>query len=237
MSENEFFSGSPKTMFFSGFVSGVAIIAVIASIYLANITFSGVVVNTPAEEDNVVADAGTDPAPIVAVDLPAITADDRIKGSADAEVILVEYSDIECPFCERHHPVMEQLSEEYGDKVAWVYRHFPLSFHPEATPAAVATECAGDQGSFFEYLDVLMSNQDSLSSAYYEQVAGEMGLNVNDWKTCIASEKYPELIANQMSAAAAAGVKGTPATFINGKMVSGAVPYDTLKGLIDAELE
>ena len=237
MPDNEFFSGSPKTMFFSGFVSGVAIIAVIASIYLANITFSGVVVPAEAEQGEAAQDNGETAPTVTASDVPPVTNDDRILGNKDADVVMIEYVDLQCSFCERHHPNMQLIMDEFGDDVAWVVRHFPLSFHPEALPAAVASECAGEQGVFFEYFDTMMNNQASLSDAYYEQVAGEMGLNITDWKACIADDRYPELVASQMSEGSKAGVKGTPATFINGQLVSGAVPYDTLKALVEAELE
>ncbi len=238
MAENEFFSGSPKTMFFSGFVAGVAILAVIASIYLANLTTQNMSVPAEAEGDAVVVEDPTDVDPTPSyTDVPAVTADDHIIGSADAPVIMIEYSDVQCPFCERHHPSMLQLVEEFGDDVAWVYRHFPLSFHAEAVPGAVAAECASEQGQFWAFNDVLIANQDELGDEFYEQTATDLGLDVEAWKTCYASDKYVDEIAAEMNAGAGAGAKGTPATFINGQLVSGALPYETLKEIVEGELE
>ncbi|MFH1142085.1 MAG: thioredoxin domain-containing protein [Candidatus Uhrbacteria bacterium] len=239
MSENEFFSGSPKTMFFSGFVAGIAVVAVITSLYLANITFSDTSLLAQAEQDQVV-DVGTDDPVAEQPNLstvPALNEDDNYLGNKDASVVLIEYSDIQCPFCFRHHPTMQQVVEEFGDDVVWVYRHFPLSFHPEAVPSAVATECAGEQGKFFDYLDVMVANQDSLADDFYLETATSLGLDLTAWQVCVDSGVMEDKIADQMSAGAAAGVKGTPATFINGQLVSGAVPYETFKTVIELELE
>lgn len=93
-----------------------------------------------------------------AANMPAVTNDDHIRGNKDARIKLVEYSDFECPFCQRFHPTMQQVMDKYGDQVAWVYRHFPLSFHPEAQKAAEASECvAANGGDFWDYADTLFS--------------------------------------------------------------------------------
>jgi len=227
-------------MFFSGFVAGIAIIAVVTSLYLANITFSDTNLPAQAEQEQVV-DAGTtdpviDDQPSFAT-VPEFNEDDNYLGNKDASVVLIEYSDIQCSFCERHHPTMNQLFEYFGDDVVWVYRHFPLSFHPEAVPAAVATECAGEQGKFFDFIDVMFENQSTLGDDLYLQTATDLGLDLTAWQTCVDSGVYEKEIAAEMSAGAAAGVKGTPATFINGQLISGAVPYETFKTVIELELE
>jgi protein-disulfide isomerase len=239
MSENEFFSGSPKTMFFSGFVAGVAIIAVFASLYLANMTMSGTDLPAQAEGGTVptVVDDPTQVEEPAYAAVPGITADDHVLGDPNAAVVLIEYSDFECPFCSRHYPTMKSIAEDYGDQVAIVFRHFPLSFHPEAVPAAQAAECASEQGQFWGFYDQLFQNQTDLGEEFYVQVAGELGLDVAAWQTCYDSDKYVEEIAAEMNAGSAAGVKGTPATFINSQLVSGAVPLETFKAIIDAELE
>jgi len=238
MSENEFFSGSPKTMFFSGFVAGIAIIAVVASMYLANVAFEGSDLPAQAEEDETAPVVVPDPEPeeVVYSDVPGISADDHVLGDPNASVVIIEYSDLECSFCERHYPTMKSIEEEYGDQVAIVFRHFPLSFHPEAVPAAQAAECANEQGQFWAFHNKLFENQDDLGDEFYFETATNLGLDTTAWQTCYDSDKYVEEIAAEMNAGAAAGVKGTPATFVNGQLVSGAVPLDTFKSLIDAEL-
>ena len=232
-SSRSFFDGNPKMLFAFGLVTGIALTLIVSN-------FSGIAIAAPGSGgNNVVAtnptgdSAGTAPT----AQLAAVTDEDHVRGDLKkADVIIVEYSDFECPFCSRHHPTMLQIAEEYGDKVAWVYRHFPLSFHPEATPAALASECASEQGKFWEYADELFANQTLLSADYYGQLAGELGLNQNKFDECLSSKKYQAVVDAQTSSGAAAGVNGTPATFINGQLVSGAVPFASLKTIIDAEL-
>ena len=100
-----------------------------------------------------------DTAGAVEVDIPAVSEQDHILGSLDAPVKLVEYSDLQCPFCGRFHPTMQRVAKEYGDQVAWVYRHFPLeSIHPNARPLANASECAANLGgndSFWKFVDAV----------------------------------------------------------------------------------
>lgn len=235
-SSRGFFDGNPKMLFAFGLVSGIALTLVLGN--LTGVAYGAprannqgtdtVVTNTPTTVPSGTKTAGQ---------LKAPTADDHVRGDLKkAEVVIVEYSDFECPFCERHHPTLLQAMEEYGDKIAWVYRHFPLSFHPEAEPSANASECADEQGKFWEYSDALFANQDKLAASYYPQLAGELGLNMNKFNECFNAKKYQSVIDNDQASGATAGVTGTPATFINGQMVSGAVPYSTIKQLIDAEL-
>jgi protein-disulfide isomerase len=171
-----------------------------------------------------------------AVDVPAVTDKDHIRGKKDASVVLIEYSDFECPFCGRHHPNMKKLLEEFPNDVAWVYRHFPLSSHPEAKPAAIASECAGEQGKFWEYTDALFENQSRLGEDLYAELALTLRLNTSDFKTCLTSGRYDDFVAEQEAGGVASGVTGTPATFVNGKIVAGALPYATIKSLVETEL-
>lgn len=180
------------------------------------------------------ADAGGDKQPsVVQINL---TNDDHIRGNKDAKVVLVEYSDFECPYCGRHHPTMKKIFEKYGDKIAWVYRHFPLSFHPQSTPAALASECASEQGKFWEYMDGLFSNQASLGDVYYNKLASDLGLDAKKFSDCYASQKYKDRVNKDYTQGQTDGVEGTPATFINGVLVSGAVPEAQLSSIIDQQL-
>jgi len=151
-------------------------------------------------------------------------------------VVMVEYSDFECPFCGKHNPSMLSAMEDFGDDVAWVYRHFPLSFHPEANPAALASECASEQGKFWEFADIMYANQDGLNDDFYKSTAKSLKLNMTKFNDCYTSAKYQSVIDNDMATGSTAGVSGTPATFINGQLVSGAVPYATLKDAISSFL-
>lgn len=237
-----FENANPKLMFIFGVVTGIATVSVLVSGSLLSGLGGESGIRLAVAEGEDTADAlDTQPSvddvvDVPAADIPSVTEADHIRGSLDAKVILVEYSDFECPFCSRHHPNMVKLMEEFGDDVAWVYRHFPLSFHPEALPAAVASECASEQGKFWEYADALFENQDSLDEDYYPELAKTLGLNVTNFQTCLDSGKYDDLIDTQTSAGAAAGVNGTPATFVNGELISGAVPYATLQGIVEDAL-
>ena len=239
-----FFDGNPKMLFVFGLVSGIALTLLANSAFaggglLANANGGAVNTGTPT-----VAGTNTGTGNPAAKDIPAITDADHIRGNLKkADVVVVEYSDFQCPFCERHHPTLQQLKDEYGDRIAWVYRHFPLSFHPEAMPAAIASECADNQGKFWEYADALFANQSSLSASYYPQLAALLGLDVGKFNTCLTDPATKAIVQADQAGGSAAGVNGTPATFINGVLVAdsagnsvGAAPYATFKAMIDAEL-
>ncbi len=243
MSENKswFENGNPKLMFVFGFVSGVALLSLLTSgTLLSRGGLTAVAAGNTAAANTVVANTvKPTPTPTAAAPkaaLPAVTDADHIRGGKNAKVVLVEYADFQCPYCVRHHPSMEKLMTEYGDKVEWVFRHFPLSFHENAQPAAVASECASEQGKFWEFADAMYSDQADLGEDFYIKTATDLGLNVSTFTSCLSSGKYDDLIDSQEAAGSAAGVSGTPATFINGQLISGAVPYATLKAAVDAEL-
>lgn len=239
-----FENSDPKLTFVFGLVTGIAVVSVLVSGSLLSVMNKGgseLVATQPA--DNVVAavdsDNGSEPTPTleVASDLPEVTENDHVLGNlSKAKVVLVEYSDFECSFCKRHHPTMIDIVEEYGDDVAWVYRHFPLSFHPEATPSALASECAAEQGMFWEYGDELFENQSTLGDELYLELATDLGLDTAQFQDCYESEKYLDKVEEQTTGGSAAGVRGTPATFVNGQLVSGAVPLSSLTQVIDLEL-
>lgn len=238
MSEKKrsFFDGDPRMLFVFGLVTGVALTMIFSGGF-STPTFAG---NNGGGNNRV---AVTDPAPTAPSggeqvgELAVANADDHVRGNLNkAKVVLVEYSDFECPFCNRHHPTMQQIMDDYGDDVAWVWRHFPLSFHQNAQKAAEASECAADQGEFWAMADALTENYDRLSDSLYTQLAEEIGLNMNRFQTCLDSGEKAEDVRADMQTGATAGVSGTPATFVNGQLVSGAVPYTSFQQIIDAEL-
>ncbi len=158
------------------------------------------------------------------------------KGSADALVTLVEFSDYECPFCSRAHNTVEQLQKDYGSKLRVVMKQNPLSFHPRAKPAAVAAMAAGEQGKYWEYHNKLFANQKALDDASLEKYAQELGLDMAKWKQDLTNPKFSDVIARDQALAGKLGASGTPAFFINGRFLSGAQPIDNFKALIDEEL-
>jgi len=186
-----------------------------------------------------VAAAPSQPSAPAAVADIVVTSDDHVRGNPDAAVTIVEYSDFECPFCQRALPTVEQVLETYGDDVNLVYRHFPLrSIHPNAQKAAEAAECAADQGSFWEYHDLLFENNALVSGgvSQFKTFAAQLGLNAGQFNNCLDSGEKAADVDEDFNSGAESGVEGTPAFFINGTLVSGAQPFSAFQSVIDAEL-
>lgn len=181
--------------------------------------------------------------------VPGINEEDRIRGSSNPEVYLIEYSDLECPFCKQFHKTAKQAVSDYKGKLAWVYRHFPLdNLHPKADKEAEASECArelgGDDG-FWNFTDKVFEvtpSNNGLDLAELSRIAGEVGLDKNNFQTCLDSGKYKDLVEAQYQGGVTAGVSGTPGNFIVNKkgevwVIPGAVPLETLKKTVDIALE
>jgi protein-disulfide isomerase len=169
--------------------------------------------------------------PVVAVE----TAGRPEKGNPKAPVTIVEFSDYECPFCKRAEPTVERVLKEYPDKVRVVFRDFPLDFHPNARPAAEAAKCANLQGKFWPYHEKLFAAKD-LTPATLKSIAGEVGLDAAKFDECVAKQATKAAVEEDIKDAAEAGVTGTPAFFVNGRMLSGAQPFEKFKEVIDEEL-
>jgi len=165
--------------------------------------------------------------------------DDPFLGDVNAPITIVSFEDYQCPFCKRaFDQTFPQLKKEYIDtgKVKYVYRDFPLGFHPEAQPAAEASECADDQGKFWEYHDAIFQNQQSLGSALYTQLAEQLNLDVDKFNQCMQTGKFRSEVQNDFNDGQSYGVSGTPTFFINGIKLVGAVPYQAFQQIIEAEL-
>lgn len=174
---------------------------------------------------------------------------DHIRGDKNASVFVIEYSDFECPYCQRHHPTMQKLVDTYKGKVAWVYRHYPLGFHQNAQKEAEASECAAELGgndAFWKYTDKIYERTTSNGTGFaldkLVPLAKEIGLNEVKFKECLDSGKMAAKVAQDIQEGSAAGVSGTPANIIwtkDGKsqLVSGAVPFEALKAQIDPLLK
>jgi len=171
---------------------------------------------------------------------PQLDVDDGgnyFMGPKDAPVTIVEFADFQCPFCARMVPTLTEIIEKYEGKVRWVYRDFPLrEIHPEALPAAVAANCAGAQGKYFEMHHALFENYRSLGAPLYKDLAGKLGLNSTQFEACLRDPQMEAEVLRDAQDGQNLGINGTPAYFVNGRKLGGAVDVNEFSRLIDAEL-
>jgi protein-disulfide isomerase len=169
----------------------------------------------------------------------------KVSGNPDAQIYLVEYSDYQCPFCSRFHSTPKEIVAQSNGKVAWVWKHFPLEqIHPEARPAGIAAECVAKLGStekFWQYTDVLIANQENLSSNLYSAEAAKLGINAQAFATCLKDPSMDAIVTAHLQEGESLGVSGTPSTFVvkneNGKLtilenINGALPKATVESII-----
>jgi len=177
-----------------------------------------------------------------------IGAEDHVLGNPKADIVIVEYSDIECPFCKQFHATLHQLMNEYGadGKLAWVYRHFPV--HTNSIKEGEAVECAAEIGgndAFWKYTDEIFettTSNNGLDLAKLPVIAEEVGLDVERFNTCLASGKYATKIEKDRADVISAGARGTPYSVIFAKgdripLNQGALPYNDMKTIIDTILK
>jgi protein-disulfide isomerase len=160
-----------------------------------------------------------------------------VRGNPKAPVTVVEFSDFQCPFCARARPTVTRVRETYGDKVRWVFRHFPLDFHAQAEKAGEAAACAGAQGKFWEMHDRLWANNSKLQVADLKAHAAVLGLDAPAFDQCLDSGRLAGLVGQDSEAGQSYGVSGTPAFFVNGRPLVGAQPFDAFAQVIDDELQ
>jgi protein-disulfide isomerase len=172
-------------------------------------------------------------APRVRVEIPAGTPS---TGPAAAPVTIVEFTDYQCPFCHRAQSVVDEVLSRYQGKVRFVHLDFPLDGHPGAIPAARAARCAGEQGKFWEYHRGLMTVTGALDDADLKRRAAAARLDESKFGTCLASDRHDAAIRESFEKGESLGVTGTPAYFVNGRMISGARPVEAFSEIIDAEL-
>ncbi|GAB4372966.1 MAG: thioredoxin domain-containing protein [Acidobacteriota bacterium] len=159
-----------------------------------------------------------------------------VIGPADAPVTIVEFTDYECPYCARAHETIRRVLETYGDKVRLVVRDYPLSFHQHAQKAAEAAGCADEQGQFRAMYDKLFASQRALDVDSLKRYAQELGLDTEAFNQCLDSGQRADEVRADFEAGSRLGVSGTPAFFVNGRMLSGALPFEEFKKVIDEEL-
>ncbi|MGZ6141449.1 MAG: thioredoxin domain-containing protein [Myxococcaceae bacterium] len=165
-----------------------------------------------------------------------VAAEGPSRGPANAPVTIVEFSDFQCPYCSRAEGVVTQVLDLYKDKVRLVYRDYPLPFHENAVKAAEAAHCAGDQGKYWEMHGKLFANQASLDPKALKAHARDLKLDGSKFDKCLDSGEKAKVVEASRKAGEEAGVNGTPAFFVNGRMISGAQPLESFKAVIDPEL-
>lgn len=238
------FTIGAKTLFFSGLILGLLVMGIPATFFATRASTGGTLgapsyaPSAPTQPTN----PGSAPKP---GPVKPVSKDDHIRGDKNAKVTLIEYSDLECPFCARFHPTAKQLLDEYKGKVNWVYRHFPLSFHANAQKEAEASECAAELGgsdAYWKYVDAIFERTTSNGTGFaldkLAPLAKEIGLDEKKFKDCLDGGKMTARIQKDFSDGQSAGVDGTPGSILltkSGKsaLIPGAVPYDTLKSQLD----
>ena len=179
------------------------------------------------------------------VEIRPVSGDDHILGNKNAKIVIVEYSDTECPFCKNFHRTMQEVVKQNDGEVAWVYRHYPIpELHSKAPRQAEATECAYEQGgntAFWKYIDRMFGvtpSNNGLPDSELENIAEYVGLNSSAFYTCLQSGKYKDKVADDIADGRKAGVSGTPSSLIlvNGKVVdriAGAQPLDIVLQMVN----
>jgi protein-disulfide isomerase len=158
-------------------------------------------------------------------------------GQDNAPITIVEFGDYQCPYCEAwYQQTFSQLMAAYPGQIRFVYRDLPLPMHAQAVPAAEAADCAGEQGAYWKFHDALFSGKYALGRTAYEQYAADLGLDTVAFKACLDDHRYQAKVQANAADAASLGLNGTPSFVINGRILVGALPYDSFKSVIDEEL-
>lgn len=219
--------------------------------FLGRLTKEVEVLRSGVGANNAVAPAGQQPLPPqTADDVERPTAEDWVKGDRNAEIALIEYSDLECPYCKDFHATAQKLVDEYKGDLMWVFRHYPLSFHANAQKEAEAAECAGSLGGnelFWKYIDTIYERTTATGTGFaldkLAPLAKELGLNEAKFTECLDSEQFADKVTAQMDGGTKVGVSGTPGNILlnvkTGKtrLIPGAVPFEQIKAEVDALLE
>lgn len=160
----------------------------------------------------------------------------RVRGPETAPISIIEFSDFQCPFCRQVQPALAELQTRYGDKIRWSFKDLPLSsIHPQAQGAAEAARCAADQGKFWEFRAAMFAST-NITPELFQTTADGLGVNSDEFKTCLASGRHREAVLADSAEAEGLGITGTPAFVINGVLLSGAQPLENFVAVIDREL-
>ncbi len=212
------------------------------SILIAGVLIAGAIVfvnRYPAAQPAALAAAGSTTA---SANVPAPSLSDHITGSPTAPIVIVEYSDFECPFCQLIYPELKDIVAKSNGQIAWVMRNFPLyQIHPQALPAANAAECIAAQlgnAGWWQFADDDFANQSDIGSAFYSAEAQKLGVNMTEYNACVSASTYQTKIEQQIADAETSGGTGTPFTVIvntkTGKQypIAGALPEAQIEAII-----
>lgn len=245
---------TPKKLFFGGFILGLLVMAIPMTYVVARAgilpsgksdTFAAVPSGEPSPTAPSAPPSGNAAGPV-----KPVSKDDHVRGAKNPEFYMIEYSDLECPFCQRFHTTAKQALEEYKDKAAWVYRHYPLSFHANAQKEAEAAECIADVGGtdkYWKFIDTIFERTTATGTGFaldaLTPLAKEIGVNESKFKECFDGGKMTTRVNKDLQEGQAAGVDGTPGTILLRKkdgatrLVAGALPYEDFKKEIEALLK
>jgi protein-disulfide isomerase len=161
-------------------------------------------------------------------EVPPISEDEHVLGLAGAPIKFIIYSDFDCPFCAEFNETVKQAEKEFAGSLLIAYRHFPLASHANAMTAAIASECADEQGKFWEMHDKLFEDntENKMGAEEFKKDAEELGLDLAQFNQCLETEKYKDKVNAQMLAARNAGILGAPQSYINGQPIPGAYQYE-----------
>ncbi len=193
---------------------------------------TGKIIAEPSLNDAAEDETGQLPAVEISAD------DDPVKGQKNAKVTIVEFSDFQCPYCASfHQQVFSQIMENYikVGKVNFIYRDFPLPFHANARAAAIAADCAGEQGKYWEYHNIIFQNQDKLDASFLIDYASRIGIDSLKFSKCIEENDGADIDLD-IADGKRFGVTGTPMFFVNGREIEGSQPFSAFAQIIDEEL-
>lgn len=176
--------------------------------------------------------ANTNSSPIPAGSVEST--DDPYMGGVNAKVVIVEFSDYQCPFCLQAFPIVQDIIQTYGNKIKFIYRDFPNPLsHPDAQKAAEAARCAGEQGKYWPMHDLIFTYQSDMSVTALKRYAQQLSLNEKTFNHCLDSGQMYQKVQEDFNAGYAAGVRGTPTFFINGRQFQRVIPREEFKSIID----
>ncbi len=169
---------------------------------------------------------------------PSITFIDPMKGAREAKLTIVEFADFACPFCKEAHTILNQVLAAYPNDVRLVWKDFPITnLHPQAMPAAMAARCAGEQGKFWGYHDLLFATQENFNTQTFENLAQTLNLNKEKFSTCLSEEKTKPLVTRGLEEGEALKIDGVPYLFINGERYSAMPTFEAFEEIVKAKLD